>query len=364
MSGKVARVVLVLSLIAAMGAGLTVGAGAEGSSTPTLAPTPTPTPGGVGLSGGSPVVAAVGDLVCAFGAKPPPHHAAANVHGVCRPGAVANIVKNGNYDAFLPLGDLQYSYASLWRFDKYWNRYYGAVRDITRPVPGNHEGYNGLFDGYFDYFGKRAHPPGGYYSFNIGTWHVIALNTQMCRNRVWGLKVHRRDPSTSTGFTHWIKPIPRGGCRPGDPMYKWARRDLARHSNASCTLALFHHPLYKWYGKQLFNPKADQRPIWRLLYKRGVDVALTGHEHNYERFKPLDASGHLVPQGMVQFTVGTGGDSYQPLPDGPMPSILAAAQTGSYGILQMTLKPGGYDYSFITAPGEKPYQDSGSGVCH
>ncbi len=88
------------------------------------------------------MVAAVGDLVCAFGSATPPNHAGEAEHGHCKPGAVANLVKGGNYDAFLPLGDLQYSYGGYWRYVKYWDRYYGSVKNITRPVAGNHEAYN------------------------------------------------------------------------------------------------------------------------------------------------------------------------------------------------------------------------------
>ena len=310
-----------------------------------------------------PVVAAVGDLVCAFGAAPPPSHASAAEHGHCKPGAVASLVKKGSYDAFLPLGDLQYSYGGYWRYVKYWDRYYGPVKDITRPVAGNHEAYNGLFLGYYKYFGKRAHPPGGYYSFDLGDWHVMALNSQMCRAKAWGVRTHLNSPETITGHTRW-QHIPRDGCQPGDPMYRWAQRDLKAHSDATCTLALFHHPYYRWYGKALFNPNADVAPLWKLLDDSGVDVALNGHQHNYQRYVPMDSSGNADPNGMAEFVVGTGGDSYQPLPKTTQPDVLASVETGTYGILKLTLNPGAYDYEFVPIPGDPPFADSGTGMCH
>lgn len=315
----------------------------------------------------SPTIAAVGDLVCAFGQQTERRPGAPEEIGVCKPKQVASIVtEGGDYDAFFPVGDLQYSYGGYWRYQKYWDRYFGDVFDITYPVIGNHEGYNGLFEGYYRYFGKRAHPDtNGYYSFDLGSWHVLALNSQLCRNKVWGLRVHEKDPSTNTGFSRWISPIPGGGCEPGDPMMRWAKQDMAEHSDATCTLALFHHPLYHWNNSaELFNPKADQAPLFSLLADNGVDVALTGHYHNYQRFEAMDGEGNADPSGMVEFIVGTGGDSYQPLPDGEQPVEVQAAQTGSYGMLEMTLNDGGYDYRFVTAPGEKDYQDSGTGECH
>ena len=333
------------------------------SSTSAASPSETAAPSTAQASSNSPVIAAVGDLVCAFGAGTHRKASIAKVHGYCKPAAVANLVKNGNYDAFMPLGDLQYSYGGYWRYLKYWDHYYGSIKDITYPVAGNHEAYNGLFLGYYHYFGKRAHPPGGYYSFNLGDWHVIALNSQMCQGTAWGVRSHFRSPTTSTGFTKW-QHIPRSGCQPGDPMYKWAQRDLEKHANSTCTLALLHHPYYRWYGKKLFNPDADVAALWKLLNDSGVDVTLAGHQHNYQRYVPMDASGNADPNGMTEIIVGTGGDTYQPFPDATPPDVLASHQTGSYGILKMTLNPGGYDYEFVPIPGDPPFSDTGSGTCN
>lgn len=301
------------------------------------------------------VIAAVGDLVCAFGTKQSPHHAPAGAHGECEPEKVAKVVKSGDYDAFLPLGDLQYSYGAYWRYLKYWDRYYGSVKDITRPVPGNHEYYDGgAHNGYYTYFGKRAYPPRGYYSYDLGDWHMIALNTQRCINKMWDLG------------KGWTNPMPGGGCQPGDPMYEWLKRDLARHPNDeyACTLAYFHQPMFKIVTYELPGNNAQQA-IYELLYKAGVDVALTGHQHDYQRWVPMNPQGSADPNGMAQFVVGTGGNSYQPLPDeSEWPETVAAANTGTYGVLKMTLSPASYDFEFLPAAGQAPFEDSGSESCH
>lgn len=323
-------------------------------------PAPSPAPAAP-TDSASPIVAAVGDLVCAFGAATPRSPAKIEEVGKCKPGAVAKLVNTGNYDAFFPLGDLQYSYGGYWRYLRYWNRYYGEVKSITRPVPGNHEGYNGLFLGYYRYFGKQAHPPGGYYSFDLGTWHVLALNSQMCRGKVWGVRTHVHSSRTVTGHTRWQQ-IPGGGCEPGDRMYRWAQHDLAAHADATCTLAMYHHPFYR-LGATLFNPKGDVAPLFKLMADQGVDVVLNGHEHNYARFDPMDAAGNADPEGTTEFIVGTGGDSYVPVPK-TLPDNVASANAGTYGILQLTLDPGGYAWAFEPIPGDPPFSDEGSADCH
>lgn len=316
-------------------------------------------------------IAAVGDLVCAFGARTERHVAgAAKVHGKCEPGRVARLVTEGGYDAFLPLGDLQYSYGGYWRYVTFWDKFYGSVKDITRPAAGNHEAYND-FSGYVRYFGtKRTHFPAGYqtyrpgdkprrvtgyYSYNLGGWHFIALNTQLCINKMWNLK------------TRWTSPIPGGGCEPGDPQYQWLQRDLARHPNEEfpCTVAYFHHPMFKLTKYKLPGNNV-QAPLYELLRGENADVLLTGHQHDYQRWGPIDPEGNADPNGMVQFVVGTGGDSYQPLPDeSEWPEEVAAANTQTYGILEMALRDGAYDFEFIQAAGQPvDFSDSGSADCH
>ena len=153
-----------------------------------------------------PVIAAVGDMVCNSGPEEGPDRAPK--YGLCEYMAVSDIVANGSYDAFFALGDEQYLRGSYQHFTDFYDPSYGRVMGITYPIPGNHEHYTPDAAGYFEYFGERAHPPTGYYSFDIGKWHVVALDTQLCKNKIWyrttgmvhnlpGWGARRTAPSTS-----------------------------------------------------------------------------------------------------------------------------------------------------------------------
>jgi len=311
----------------------------------------------------APVIAATGDMVCNRGPKEGPIR---NIekYGLCEYMTVSDLVVDGDYDAFFALGDLQYLRGSLEKFRTFYDESYGRVKDITVPVPGNHEYYtrtDGMWGaGYYTYFGKAAHPPNGYYSQDIGDWHVITLNTQLCKEKSWLPRF---------GMIHGL---PGDGCRPGDPQYEWLQRDLASHPNSeyACTMAVMHHPLFKWSYWPLRKTDRVQRPLWRLLMRAGADVALAGHQHDYQRFEPLNTRGELSDKGMAQFISGLGGDTYQQIAkEGawnyqPKPTGLAAVQGSSYGILEMTLNPEGYDFRFVTAEGQEPFEDSGSADCH
>jgi hypothetical protein len=105
------------------------------------------------------------------------------------------------------------------------------------------------------------------------------------------------------------------------------------------------------------------QPLWELLDQQGVDVVLAGHEHNYQRFAPMDAFGRADPNGIREFIVGTGGSTYSDLPDGAAATNREAGQDTSFGALKLTLGDGGYDWEFLTAQGEHPYSDTGSADC-
>ena len=176
---------------------------------------------------------------------------------------------------WLPLGDIQYSNGTLTEFQKVYDLQFGHLLPITYPVPGNHEYGTEGAAGYFAYFGDRAHGPQGYYSFTLGDWHVVALNSDICRD----------DP----------------GCGPGSPQYEWLADDLAS-SDALCTLAFQHHPTFDWRTWQKFVDPDDDRPnggsetemyfdLWRLMDREGVDVIVNGHNHIYHRWAPQHADG-------------------------------------------------------------------------
>jgi hypothetical protein len=202
---------------------------------------------------------------------------------------------------------------------------WGRHRGRTRPAPGNHDYETPGAVPYFDYFGPHAGPAGvGYYSFDLGAWHVVSLNSNI--------------------------PVSAGSAQGA-----WLHADLAA-SRAPCTLAYWHHPLFSSgsHGNQ-----ARMRDFWELLHEAGADIVLSGHDHLYERFAPQDANG--VPdttRGIRQFVVGTGGANlYEFRTIQPNSEMRLRA----LGVLKLTLAARGYDWEFISVSGPG---DFGSDTCH
>jgi hypothetical protein len=164
----------------------------------------------------------------------------------------------------MAVGDLAYPDGTKENFDCY-DRTWGRVKARTRPSPGNHEFHTQGATFYFSYFGTAAgDPKAGYYSYELGTWHIIALNSEC---------------------------IDIGGCNAGSTEEKWLRADLAAHP-AACTLAYFHKPLFSSGGAHGDDPEIV--PIWQALYDANADVVVSGHDHDYERFAPQTALANFV----------------------------------------------------------------------
>lgn len=285
-----------------------------------------------------PVIAAVGDIAC--------KNAPGNNPQVCQYDDVARLIRRGHYDRFLPLGDIQYEKGSYQDYLDNYDAYFSDLRPISEPVPGNHDYGVADANGYYRYFGDLGHGPDGYYSYDLGAWHVIALNSAIC-------------PAAT-------------GCGPGDPQYEWLKADLA-HDQATCTLAYWHHPRYDWLHYQKANWVDDYEflrtaPFWDLLYDAGADVVLSGHNHNYSRWQPMDKNLQYDPErGIVQFISGTGGRNLNGLGSkSTRPATFATGQASEFGILELTLHPDSYDYRFRSTLGaQSQYVDAGKDVaCH
>jgi len=249
----------------------------------------------------------------------------------CRQLASAKAVSRAGARAVFVLGDVQYDDATLGEFRRSYDKSWGRFKSITYPAIGNHEYYATNASGYFDYFGRRAGKRGlGYYSTDMGAWHVVSLNSN-CELI---------------------------NCARGSRQYRWLRRDL-RESQATCDVAIMHHPRFS------SGPHGDQRavvPLWRLLYRAGVDVALAGHDHTYERFAPLRPDGSVDREsGIRSFVVGTGGAGTYWFEGRAAHS--QAREADSIGVLFLSLRAGGYDWRFERVAGER-FSDSGKDRCH
>jgi hypothetical protein len=229
-------------------------------------------------------------------------------------------------------GDNAYLEGTAQNYADYYDRSWGRVgiRSRTRPVPGNHE-YDNHPDmaGYFGYFGTAfAGPPPGYYSFPVGDWHIIMLNSSIAD-----------------------KPA-------GAAQEAWLQNDLSLPANVTkCTLAVFHFPLFT-SGQN--GPVTSVRRLWQILYDKNVDVIVNGHEHLYEVFFPQSPDGlRDNARGIREFIVGTGGAAlYQFVTTAPNSQRKIS---GTYGVLKFTLGVG-YDWQFVPVPGGQ--SDQGSGSCH
>src|SRR4029453_2795157 len=232
-----------------------------------------------------------------------------------------DLLVNEGLARVLGLGDLQYSSGALSAFNAYYDPTWGRVKSITSPSPGNHDPFS---SGYSAYFGSRA--PAPYHSSDIGEWHLIALDS----NDVDSAQV------------------------------SWLRSDLGANGTGKCLLAYWHHPRFSSGTEH--GDSTRVAPFWTELYNANADLVLSGHEHNYERFVPQDPNGAAdSARGIRGFVVGTGGRSHHgfgvPKPNSEVRS------TGTFGVLELALRPGAYEWLFVPEAG-KSFSDSGTGVCH
>ncbi|MDN5856937.1 MAG: metallophosphoesterase, partial [Actinomycetia bacterium] len=296
-------------------------------------PTTTTTP-----PSGDPVVAVGGDVAC--GTTEPDYNGGLGTETKCHMKQTSDLVLAMAPQAAFAMGDLQYNSGSAADFAVSYHNSWGRFKAITHPVVGNHEYGTSGAGGYFGYFGDAATPrqPGcvqhceGYYSFDVGTWHIAVINSECTR--------------INGGV----------GCAVGSPQQQWLDADLAAHAGG-CTAVLTHKP--RWSSNSFNNP--DIQPLVDIMAARGVDLLLAGHAHSYERFAPQNAAGQADPNGLTQIIVGTGGRDSQGF--GTVAANSLVRKNRIFGVLQLTLHAGSYDWAFVQDP-STPFTDSGSGSCH
>ena len=243
-----------------------------------------------------------------------------------RDGATAMLI-DSLAGTVLTLGDNDYSDGTPTPaygicYDSTWGRH----KPRTHPAPGDDDRRGGTLGDYFTYFGAAAHGPTGYYSFDLGSWHIVVLNTT---------------PFVDSTQAHWLQ------------------ADLAAHP-ALCTLAISHRPRFSSGNT---HSAATQGPVFQPLYDAHAEILLSGNDHDYERFGPQAPDQTSDPDsGVVQFVVGTGGKSHGAI-NLPLEPSSQAQNADSYGVLVLTLHPGSYDWRFIPVAG-RTFTDSGSRDCH
>jgi hypothetical protein len=283
---------------------------------------------------GAVTVMAVGDIAC--DPANPDFQGGQGDAKFCQEKATSDLVAQAHPDAVLALGDNQYENATLAGFQQSYDPTWGRFKDITYPVPGNHEYLTPGAAGYFAYFGALArNDPGGYYSFNLGAWHMIALNSEC----------------TEPGV---------GGCGVGSQQEQWLLSDLAANRSA-CTLAFWHEPRFT-SGRNLNHPALQA--LWQDLYAFGTAMVLNGHDHIYERFAPQNPLQKPDPLGIRELIVGGGGNNHQPSYGTIQPNSVVRDNT-TYGVLKLNLGQSSYDWQYFPdqQTGNGTFTDKGSGTC-
>jgi acid phosphatase type 7 len=219
---------------------------------------------------------------------------------ICHDDQTAALIAQHSPGAVLVLGDNQYEKGSLTDFNASYDGSYGQFKPITYPVPGNHEYLTPGATGYYDYFGALAHGSPGYYAFDLNGWRVYAINSECS-------KIDCAAERT------------------------WMVNDIA-------TIA---------------------KRFWVTGYANKFDLALAGHDHDYERFAPMDPNGVVTSSGIRSFVSGLGGKSISPL--NPPVTGSEFAYAADFGVLFLTIEPGSYTWEFRTT--SDAVVDSGSGTC-
>jgi len=224
------------------------------------------------------------------------------------------------------LGDHAYEQGTAEEFRRCYEPTWGRHKARTRPAPGNHDYLTSRGRPYFEYFGAAAgSDQRGYYSFDLGGWHIISLNSSLPRSL--------------------------------SAQAKWLREDLAAHP-VDCVLAYWHVPVY---SSGPHGPTPTMREIWSILYKAGADVVLNGHDHIYERFAPQDDKGKPdAEHGIREFIAGTGGGGVYRI--GRVAPNSEVRNNTTYGVLKLTLSPGRYAWEFVPIPGAL-FRDEGAASC-
>lgn len=293
-------------------------------SVPTLIPSPTPTETPAATPTPQPaVLIGAGDI--AYCGDAPEYQGDEHTAAL-----VEKLLAQSPDAAVFTAGDTVYGDGTMAELKNCFDPSWGRFKERIHPAPGNHDYMTDAGAPYYAYFGAAAGEPGvGYYSYNLGSWHIVVLNSN-CNDIA---------------------------CGPNSAQVQWLREDLQKNASL-CTLAYWHHPRF---SSGIAGGSGSVNPFWRTAVEMGVDVVVNGHDHDYERFAPMDAAGTGDPNGTREFVVGTGGAVLRDW--GEVKPNSEARIKGNHGVIQLRLYPGSYEWQFFSA--DDPAQtDSGSGTCH
>lgn len=237
--------------------------------------------------------------------------------------ATARLLDNISGTVFTT-GDNVYNNGTLTEYQNCYHPTWGRHKSRTKPVPGNGEYNTSGASGYYSYF---SNIPRNYYVYTLGDWRVYALNSEI-------------DVSATSAQATWLK------------------NDL-RASNKQCVMAYWHRP--RWSSGSAHGSDTRMQALWNILHDAGAELVVTGHEHSYERFAPMNKTGQAVSTGLQEFVVGTGGSSHTGF--GTILPASRARNSDTYGVLKLTLSTGSYAWQFVPVAG-KTFTDSGSRSCH
>ena len=268
---------------------------------------------------GSKLIAAAGDIAC--------DGSDSDVGGgdpeQCQNRATADLLVHA--DAVIPLGDLQYPDGALDSYERGYDRTWGKFADESYPAPGNHDYHVAGAEGYFDYWTSKDRPTGpgksGYYSWDLGSWHLIALNS-------------------NCDF------VP---CDEGSPQNDFLEQDLV-NTTQPCVLAYWHHPLFNSGEDHGGSMPSGAEAFWQDLFAAGADIVLNGHEHNYQRYGKQDPAGRAMSNGIREFVAGTGGKSHYGLLEEKDPNFETGNAT-DFGVLLLHLGNDSYSWEFVAVNG-------------
>ncbi|MDP9443260.1 MAG: metallophosphoesterase [Actinomycetota bacterium] len=311
MTGTRAGLVLGLLFAIVLTAGSSVGS--DAASSPDLQPVRYSTVEEVA----GPTVVAVGDIAC------PPGEPVTEDR--CRHGDTASLAQSYTPDVVVGLGDLQYESGALSDFEASYDLSWGALKSVTKPVPGNHEYRTADAAGYYAYFDDQSPGHPGYYAFNVANWRIYALNSNCAKVNC-------------------------------ERQVRWLNRNMTANPRR-CSAIMSHHPRFSSGGEH--GSSTVVKPFWRIAVKHRADIALGGHDHDYERFRKMDAAGEPSPSGMVSFVSGAGGKSLYEFGT-PLPGSLAR-DNHAPGVLALVLGKRRYSFEYRTIDGQ--LVDSGIRRC-